>query len=74
MLAHIPVPQTVTRDGRQVTETVNVPLVKIIAESGGNVPENVRRFMTQQYVNERAGITPEIVNGVFRYFLAQGRR
>jgi hypothetical protein len=74
MLAHIPVQQQVIRDGRQVTETVNVPLVKVITESGGNIPENVRRFMTQQYVNERAGITPEIVNGVFRYFLAQGRR
>lgn len=74
MLAKVPVQQQVTRDGRQVTETVDVPLVKVISESGGNVPENVRRFMMQHYVNERAGITPEIVNGVFRYFLAQGRR
>lgn len=65
----------------------NRPVVQLIAESGGNVPEVIMNWMLtpagQQvqgarqgvtgagYVNERAGITPEMVRGLTRYFLAQ---
>ena len=65
----------------------NVPLVQLITESGGRVPEWVMNWMLtpadQQvpgmapgtkgagYVNERTGVSPEMVRGILRYFLSQ---
>jgi len=65
----------------------NVPLVQLITESGGRVPEWVTNWMLtpadQQvpgmapgtkgagYVDERAGRSPEMVRGILRYFLSQ---
>jgi soluble lytic murein transglycosylase-like protein len=69
------------------TATGSIPLVQLITESGGNVPEWLTNWMItpagQQvpgaaqgftgagYVNERTGVTPEVVRGVLRYFLSQ---
>jgi len=69
------------------TATGSVPLAQLITESGGNVPEWLTNWMITPageqvpgatrgltgagYVNERTGVTPEVVRGVLRYFLSQ---